>query len=150
LTSLVARISPGPVRLGDPIDALTIYLLGDKIQHQLLLDHSGKPRTECCCQSVAFMIAAIVVPFASRSIASTASCLEEDGAAAVGDAGFDVTALDDAVDLDRVALLLVGRFFARAGLRAAFADLDFDVLVAIWLSLVRATASGAATDTSPR
>jgi hypothetical protein len=35
-------------------------------------------------------------------------------------------------------------------LRAAFADLDFDVLVAIWLSLVRATASGAATDTSPR
>src|ERR1700733_6892338 len=91
-----------------------------------------KPRTECCCQSVAFMIAAIVLPFGSRSIASTASCLEEDGAAAFGDAGFDVTALDEAVDLDRVALFLVGRFFARAGLRAAFADLDFDVLAAIW------------------
>src|ERR1700676_2748172 len=94
-----------------------------------------KPRTECCCQSVAFMMAAIVVPFASRSIASTASCLEEDGAAAFGDAGFDVTALDEAVGLDRVALLLVGCFFARAGLRAALADLDFDMLVAIWLSL---------------
>jgi hypothetical protein len=57
------------------------------------------------------MIAAIVVPFASRSIASTASCLEEDGAAAFGDAGFDVTALDEAAGLDRAATaLLVGRF----------------------------------------
>src|ERR1700686_818599 len=87
-----------------------------------------KPRTECCCQSVAFMIAAIVLPFASRSIASTASCLEEEGAAAFGDAGFDGTAFDEAVDLNRVLPLLVGRFFARAGLRAALADLDFDVL----------------------
>src|ERR1700733_8303778 len=108
-----------------------------------------KPRTECCCQSVAFMIAAIVVPFASRSIASTVSCLEVDGAAAFGDADFDVTALDEATDFDRAALLLV-RLSARAGLGAALVDLDFDVLVAIWLSLVRATASGAATDTSPR
>src|ERR1700723_2725061 len=94
-----------------------------------LITPARKPRTECCCQSVAFMIAAIVVPFASRSIASTASCLEEDGAAAFGDAGFDVTVLDEAVDLDRVALSLVGLFSARAGLRAALADLDFDVLV---------------------
>ena len=82
------------------------------------------------------MIAAIVVPFVSRSIASTVSCLEEDGAAAFGDAGFDVTALDEAVDFDRAALLLVGLFSARAGLGAALVDLDFDVLVAIWLSLV--------------
>src|SRR5258708_30096974 len=89
------------------------------------------PRTECCCQSVAFMIATIVVPLGRRNIASTASCLEEDdGAAAFGDAGFDVTAFDEAVDLDRVALLMVGCFPARAVLRAAFADLDFDVLVA--------------------
>jgi hypothetical protein len=56
------------------------------------------------------MIAAIVVPFVSRSIASTVSCLEEDGAAAFGDAGFDVTALDEAVDFDRAAPLLVGSF----------------------------------------
>src|SRR5216684_7659014 len=35
-----------------------------------------KPRTECCCQSVAFMIAAIVVPFGSYSILSTADCLD--------------------------------------------------------------------------
>src|ERR1700738_60156 len=38
-----------------------------------------KPRTECCCQSVAFMMAAIVVPFGCRSIASTASCFEDEG-----------------------------------------------------------------------
>src|SRR5882672_485659 len=116
-----------------------------------LITPARKPRTECCCQSVAFMIAAIVLPFASRSIASTASCLEEDGAAAFGDAGFDVTALDEAVGLDRAATaLLVGRFAVREDLRAVFAVFDLRFLVAIWLSVVRATASGAATDTSPR
>src|SRR6478672_3686654 len=35
-----------------------------------------KPRTECFCQSVAFMIAAMVVPLDWRSILRTASCLE--------------------------------------------------------------------------
>jgi hypothetical protein len=96
------------------------------------------------------MIAAIVLPFGSRSIASTASCLEEDGAAAFADAGFEVTALDEAVDLDRAAtVLLVGPFAVREDLRAVVV-FDLRLLVAIWLSLVRATASGAATDTSPR
>src|SRR6516225_4096506 len=35
-----------------------------------------KPRTECGCQSVASMMAAIVVPLAWRSIASTVSCFK--------------------------------------------------------------------------
>jgi len=34
-----------------------------------------KPGTECCCQPVAFMMAAIVVPFGCLSRARTASCL---------------------------------------------------------------------------
>src|SRR5262249_17001278 len=34
-----------------------------------------KPRTECCCQPVAFMIAAIVAPLGCLSRARTASCL---------------------------------------------------------------------------
>src|SRR6202040_1009533 len=34
-----------------------------------------KPRTECCCQSVAFIIVAIVVPLGCLSRARTASCL---------------------------------------------------------------------------
>src|SRR2546426_9633000 len=34
-----------------------------------------KPRTECCCQLVAFMIAAIVVPLGCLSRVRTASCL---------------------------------------------------------------------------
>ena len=42
-----------------------------------------KPRTECCCQSVAFMIASIVVPLDWRSRPSTVSCLEERADAAV-------------------------------------------------------------------
>ena len=46
-----------------------------------------KPRTECCCQSVVFMMAAMVVPFGCRSIASTVSCL--DGAEVAGFDGRD-------------------------------------------------------------
>src|SRR5271170_6014882 len=34
-----------------------------------------KPRTECRCQSVAFMMAAIVAPWGRLSNVSTASCL---------------------------------------------------------------------------
>src|SRR6202048_2556001 len=34
-----------------------------------------KPRTECCCHPVAFMIASIVVPLGCLSRARTASCL---------------------------------------------------------------------------
>src|SRR5712672_2544381 len=35
-----------------------------------------KPRTECCCQPVAFMIVAIVAPLGWLSSAITAACLE--------------------------------------------------------------------------
>src|SRR5262245_38044109 len=35
-----------------------------------------KPRTECCCQLVAFMIPAIVVPLGWLSSAITVACLE--------------------------------------------------------------------------
>src|SRR5258707_8891666 len=34
-----------------------------------------KPRTECCCQSVAVMIAAIVAPVGIRNIAMMRACL---------------------------------------------------------------------------
>src|SRR5216684_4510273 len=109
-----------------------------------------KPRTECCCQSVAFMIAAIVVPLGSRSIASTVSCLDDEDAGDFDDAPFKAAALVAAVDFDRVGtVLLTGRFVVRDDLRAVFADFDFDLLVAIWLSSGSATASCAATDTTP-
>src|SRR5262249_44733386 len=35
-----------------------------------------KPRTECCCQPVAFIIASIVAPTGDLSIAITRACLE--------------------------------------------------------------------------
>src|SRR6266852_2333837 len=86
-----------------------------------------KPRTECCCQSVAFMIAAIVVPLGSCSIFSTADCFD--------DAAFDATALVAAVGFDRAGtLLLAGCFTVRDDLRAVFADFDLDLPVAIWFS----------------
>src|SRR6266511_1579537 len=43
------------------------------------------PRTECCCQPVAFMMAAMVVPLGWLNIANTFACLEfERGVAVVG------------------------------------------------------------------
>src|SRR5437879_9234152 len=106
-----------------------------------------KPRTECCCQPVAFMIAAIVVPLGSCSIFSTADCFDDEDAGDFDDAAFEPTA---AVGFDRVGtLLLVGCFTVRDDLRTVFADFDFDLLVAIWLSLGSTTASCAGTDTAP-
>src|SRR5229473_7969083 len=89
-----------------------------------------KPRTECCCQSVDFMIAAMVVPFGCRNIPRTVSCFDEAlvslTAAFLGAAGLDA-------DLDRTAL----RFPLEDGgvrdcLVVRFAAFDL-VLVAIWL-----------------
>src|SRR5216684_810900 len=94
------------------------------------------PRTECCCQSVAFMIAAIVVPFGSCSIFSTADCLEDEDRGDFEAASFKAVALVAAVDFGRAgAPLLAGRFAVRDDLRAAFADFDFSLLVAIRRSL---------------
>src|SRR3954471_22739155 len=53
-----------------------------------------KPRTECCCQPVAFIIVAIVVPLADRSIVITRDCFEPAtaflllGSPEFGDEGF--------------------------------------------------------------
>src|ERR1700682_6156397 len=78
-----------------------------------------KPRTECCCQSVAFMIAAIVVPLGSYSIFSTTDCLDDDDAGDFDDFVFEVTALVAAVGFGRAGtLLLAARFAARDDLRA--------------------------------
>src|SRR6266699_67068 len=56
-----------------------------------------KPRTECGCHSGAFMIAAMFVPFGSRSIPMTVSCFDE---APVGFVDvFEVVAPDVAADL---------------------------------------------------
>src|ERR1700733_12480707 len=66
-----------------------------------------KPRTECCSQSVAFMIAAIVVPFGCRNIPSTVSCLDEPANFLAGvdfsDVGFATAATFE---------LAAARFFA--------------------------------------
>ena len=88
-----------------------------------------KPRTECGCQSVAFMIAAIVVPFGCRSIPNTVSCLDE----ALVD--FTVACLGVA---DVIFDSLERCFFAgerRCDCFAMlFAGFDFGLLVAISLS----------------
>jgi len=82
------------------------------------------------------MIAAMVVPFGCRSIASTASCLEEDRAGAFVGAGFVAAAFCFDFGFDWPTWLALTEPFApRADLRIVFVDLDFDFLVAIWLSL---------------
>src|SRR5271167_3609295 len=39
-----------------------------------------KPRTECCCQLVAFIIAVIVAPVGTRSMAMTRDCFDPGSA----------------------------------------------------------------------
>src|SRR5262249_31261216 len=72
-----------------------------------------KPHTECCCQPVAFMIAAIVAPFGCLSRARTASCLVP----------VRVEAEAPLPDLARVFARLV-----RAAFVALCAFLGFDIL----------------------
>src|SRR5260221_12620341 len=48
-----------------------------------------KPRTECCCQSVAVMIAAIVAPAGVRSIAMMRACFVSASAPGLDDVGAD-------------------------------------------------------------
>jgi hypothetical protein len=97
------------------------------------------------------MIAAIVVPFGSYGIFSTADCFDDEDAGDFDDAAFETAALVAVVGFDRIGtLLLAGCLTVRDDLRAVFADFDFDLLVAIWLSLGAMTASCAGTATSPR
>jgi hypothetical protein len=77
----------------------------------------------------------MVVPLVWRSIESTASCLEGEGADAFEDAAL-VAVVEEAAGFDRVELLLfLKRFAVRADLGAAIEDFDFVFLVAIGLSL---------------
>src|SRR5258707_15672075 len=48
-----------------------------------------KPRTECCCQSVTVMIAAIVAPVGIRNIAIMRACLVSGSAVDLDNAGVD-------------------------------------------------------------
>jgi hypothetical protein len=82
------------------------------------------------------MIAVMEVPFGSRSIPSTASCLEDERAGTFADTVL-VTATSDVLGFNWVKPLVVTAPFAlRDDLWAGFADLDRDLLVAIWLSPV--------------
>src|SRR5258708_7665723 len=55
----------------------------------LRMTPARKPRTECCCQSVTVMIAAIVAPVGIRSIAMMRACLVSGPAVDLDDAGAD-------------------------------------------------------------
>jgi len=72
------------------------------------------------------MIVAIVVPFGWRSIASTASCLEEDGTDAFADVALVAPAFCFGLDL-----VWEVPFAARGDLRTGLTDLNFDFLAAI-------------------
>jgi hypothetical protein len=61
--------------------------------------------------------------------------LNGEGADAFDDAAFEAAAVEEAAGFVRAeTLLLAGRFAVRDDLRTAFADFDFGLLVAMWLS----------------
>src|SRR5258708_7643396 len=75
-----------------------------------------KPRTECCCHSVAAMIAAIVAPVGVRSIARMRACLVSGRVEVFG---------DECADRERgLELLLV-----RAAERVEALDFDLDFVI---------------------
>src|SRR5947207_5530824 len=75
-----------------------------------------KPRTECCCHSVAVMIAAIVAPAGVRSIARMRACLVSGRAEVFG---------DECADRERGLDLLV----TRAAERVEALDFDLDLVM---------------------
>src|SRR5882762_3234222 len=75
-----------------------------------------KPRTECCCHSVAVMIAVIVAPAGVRSIARMRACLVSGRVDVFG---------DESADRDRGLDLLV----VRAAERVEAFDLDLDLVM---------------------
>src|SRR5258706_13048733 len=109
-----------------------------------------KPRTECCCQSVAFMIALMVVPFGSYSIFSTADGLDDEDAGDFDDAAFEAAALIAAVGFGRGgAVVLGGGFGGRGDFCAVFWGFYFGLCVGLWVFLGLRRASGASTGTAP-
>src|SRR6266850_7161116 len=89
-----------------------------------------KPRTECCCQSVAFMMAEIVVPFGCRSSPSTASCLD-DLPVALTVACLGVTALGATAAFPAPGFL-AEEGLDRSRLAMRLEDFGLNCLVAIW------------------
>src|SRR5438552_7798311 len=75
-----------------------------------------KPRTECCCHSVAVMIAAIVAPAGVRSIARMRACLVS---------GRVTVFEDEGADRERGLDLLVVRAAGRVETLDLAFDLDF-------------------------
>src|SRR5258705_5655772 len=92
-----------------------------------------KPRTECCCQSVAVMIAAIVAPVGIRNIAMMRACLVSGLAAD----------LDGAADRLRAAGLAVFRAVERV------ATFGFVLGLVMGSSEVHAAPSAAPPQTRP-
>ena len=108
-----------------------------------------KPRTECGCHPVAFVMMAMAAPFGCRSIPRTICCFDWVPV------DLDETSLGaDSLDAAGVFVLVLPGFLAgdragRDGLVVHLTGFDLGLLVAIWPSLVSTTASSAATDTSP-
>jgi hypothetical protein len=94
----------------------------------LRMTPARKPRTECCCHSVAAIIAAIVAPAGARSMATIWACLVSGRVADLGDAGAD-------------RLRDVGLAVFRAVERVAAFGLDLDLVMES--SEVHATPSAA-------
>jgi hypothetical protein len=70
---------------------LTVYLLGDKIEVEFLLDHAGKEAADRMLPPVRRLHdrGDGGAPFGSYSIFSTADCLDDEDAGDFNDAAFE-------------------------------------------------------------
>src|SRR5262249_53622883 len=77
------------------------------------------PRTECCCQPVAFIMAAIVAPAGDCSMAMTRDCFEFGSALCGGRGGLTIASDDGFAAVVSVCAGRGNRFFA---------DFDIEIL----------------------
>src|SRR6202790_2421683 len=84
LTRSTAAALPSLMRYTRPLSVCSEIRLSPSF---LRTTPARKPRTECCCQSVTVMIAAMVAPAGVRSIAMMRACLVSGPAAGFDDAG---------------------------------------------------------------
>src|SRR6202171_3831911 len=113
LTRSTAAALPSLMRYTRPLSVCSETRLSPSF---LRMTPARKPRTECCCQSVAAIIAAIVAPAGARSMATIWACLVPGRVAGLGDAGAD-------------RLRDVGLAVFRAVERVAAFGLDLDLVM---------------------
>jgi hypothetical protein len=77
MAARTSRVGARAAGVDDAVDPIAVYFFRTEFESELFCTTPAKkPRTECCCQPVAFITAAMVVPVGERSNSTTRACFE--------------------------------------------------------------------------